>query len=428
MKVYPSDVAGETLPTEEKVVLDHDVALEPDSDRDFYILNEELIVAEQKLIPPFEELLFRARLENPFLLHQYAKKKARLETVTAMFCGVLRLDPNNRSRPAAEVARELRHYAAQHAPRGVHHWRWLLGLDANRPWEEARKVCLGTKEQDLEAQFMTTWDTAPPRVGDPRSQAYELAKECPVRTRLERPQTYLEGISILYWMQRLMDLCGEPWHLSGKDFGDLIGVKQPTAWSYLRLAQADGLLEKTCTLTPEEAYARSESYSYRFYLDQVATTTNTSDTRVSREARRYGTVSLSVNSSLVLVKEEGDVDGPVVGNRRGARGEAGEGSVPKTSVPRARERRNRVRQQRAATPWLDPEARLRMVLSRLKKVAPCGEEYQAHCPAHQGKKQNLTVRAGQKAIVLRCHAGCRADAIVAAMGLQMSDLFWEPPA
>lgn len=414
MKVYPSHVASETLPTEERVVLDHDVAGEPEGSTRFYILEEELILAEKTMIPPFEDLLDRARLENASLLSQTAKQKDRLETVTAMFCCVLRLDPINRPRPAAEVACELRRYAAHQAPREVHPWRWLLGLESRVVWDEARLACPGTTEQDLEAQFMLTWATAPPRLGDPFSEAYALAKECPVRTRLERPQTYLDGISILYWMQRLMDLCGEPWNISGKDFGKLIDLKQPTASVYLKLAQEDGLLEKTCSLTPATAYVNRESYSYRFHVDQVAI--NTSDTRDFSEARRHGTMSVVLSSSLVLVNEE-------VGDGS----EVETGSVPKTTVPQARARRKRER-QRKATPWLDRKARLRMILSKLEEVARCGKEHKARCPVHKSKKQNLTIGAGREGVVLRCHAGCETRDIVAAIGLQMSDLYWDPPA
>lgn len=414
MKVYPSHVASETLPTEERVVLDHDVAGEPDEgSTQFYILEEELILAEKMMIPPFEDLLDRARLENSLFVSKTAKKKARLETVTAMFCGVLRLDPKNRPRPAAEVACELRRYAAPQAPRGVHPWRWLLGLESRVAWDEARRVCPDTTEEVLEAQFTVTWATAPTRVGDPLSEAYALAKECPVRSRLERPQTYLNGISILYWLQRLMDLCDEPWHISGKDFGKLIGVKQPTAWGYLKLAQADGLLKKACLNTPETAYVKRESYSYRFHLDQVAI--NTSDTRDFSEARRHGTMSEVLSSSLVLVNEEvGDGSKVKIG------------SVPKTTVPQARARRKRER-QRKATPWLGRDARLRMILSKLEEVARCGKEHKACCPVHKGKKQNLTIRAGLKGVVLYCHRKCETSDIVAAIGLRLSDLYWDPP-
>lgn len=53
-------------------------------------------------------------------------------------------------------------------------------------------------------------------------------------------------------------------------------------------------------------------------------------------------------------------------------------------------------------------------------------QYAARCPAHGGKKQNLTIReTPEGAVLIHCFAGCNVVDVVAAMALDMSDLF--PP-
>jgi Toprim-like len=54
--------------------------------------------------------------------------------------------------------------------------------------------------------------------------------------------------------------------------------------------------------------------------------------------------------------------------------------------------------------------------------------YMAPCPAHEDPRQSLSIKgtpAGK--ILLNCHAGCLAPAIVAAKGVTMSDLFADAP-
>ncbi|MDD3212190.1 MAG: hypothetical protein PHY64_00855 [Eubacteriales bacterium] len=50
-------------------------------------------------------------------------------------------------------------------------------------------------------------------------------------------------------------------------------------------------------------------------------------------------------------------------------------------------------------------------------------ETMCRCPAHADKKHSLSVKTGDKGIVLHCFAGCQPQEIVAAMGLKMADLF-----
>ena len=67
------------------------------------------------------------------------------------------------------------------------------------------------------------------------------------------------------------------------------------------------------------------------------------------------------------------------------------------------------------------------VLQRLQQVQRRGEAWIALCPAHDDRNPSLSIREGDDGrILLKCHAGCAAEAIVAALGLQMRDLFAAP--
>lgn len=67
------------------------------------------------------------------------------------------------------------------------------------------------------------------------------------------------------------------------------------------------------------------------------------------------------------------------------------------------------------------------ILQHLDKVKKTGKGYQARCPAHEDKGPSLSLREGDDSrVLLHCHAGCSTAAVVAAMGLSMSDLF--PPS
>jgi putative DNA primase/helicase len=73
-----------------------------------------------------------------------------------------------------------------------------------------------------------------------------------------------------------------------------------------------------------------------------------------------------------------------------------------------------------------PSDRLRDVLDRLKGVKRAASGYAAQCPAHADRSPSLSVKEGRDGrVVLHCHAGCAADAVVRALGLDMADLF--PP-
>src|SRR4051794_23559099 len=56
-----------------------------------------------------------------------------------------------------------------------------------------------------------------------------------------------------------------------------------------------------------------------------------------------------------------------------------------------------------------------------------GHTFEARCPAHTDNHASLSVSVGDEGgTVLHCHAGCSAEAVVAALGLSMADLAATP--
>ncbi len=65
-------------------------------------------------------------------------------------------------------------------------------------------------------------------------------------------------------------------------------------------------------------------------------------------------------------------------------------------------------------------------VARLSGVARSGQGWVARCPAHDDNRASLSVGEGDDLrVLLKCFAGCTAEAIVAARGLEMSDLMPE---
>jgi putative DNA primase/helicase len=53
-----------------------------------------------------------------------------------------------------------------------------------------------------------------------------------------------------------------------------------------------------------------------------------------------------------------------------------------------------------------------------------GSKWVAHCPAHDDRVASLCIAEGKDGrVLLKCHAGCRTAAVVAALGLDLRDLF-----
>jgi len=67
------------------------------------------------------------------------------------------------------------------------------------------------------------------------------------------------------------------------------------------------------------------------------------------------------------------------------------------------------------------------VLSALRAIGHeprrSGQAWIARCPAHDDRDPSLSIAEGDDGrALLRCHAGCSTEAVVAAMGLKMADL------
>jgi putative DNA primase/helicase len=64
------------------------------------------------------------------------------------------------------------------------------------------------------------------------------------------------------------------------------------------------------------------------------------------------------------------------------------------------------------------------VLDRLQGVRQSNGSWKALCPAHDDHEPSLSVREGDDdRVLLKCFAGCNNPDIVAALNLDMSDLF-----
>jgi 5S rRNA maturation endonuclease (ribonuclease M5) len=64
------------------------------------------------------------------------------------------------------------------------------------------------------------------------------------------------------------------------------------------------------------------------------------------------------------------------------------------------------------------------VLSRFPDAKKVGPGWMAKCPAHADRSPSLSIsRGGAGRTLLKCHAGCAPEKIVATVGLKMSDLF-----
>lgn len=66
------------------------------------------------------------------------------------------------------------------------------------------------------------------------------------------------------------------------------------------------------------------------------------------------------------------------------------------------------------------------LLSRLDKVRQSSpDSWMACCPAHEDKSASLSIRHADGKTLIHCFAGCSVHEVIAAIGLEISDLF--PP-
>lgn len=68
---------------------------------------------------------------------------------------------------------------------------------------------------------------------------------------------------------------------------------------------------------------------------------------------------------------------------------------------------------------------LQAFLGLLRGVVRSGQGHKALCPAHDDRQASLSVRAGDRAILIKCHAGCQREAVLTALHLRPRDLFYD---
>lgn len=67
------------------------------------------------------------------------------------------------------------------------------------------------------------------------------------------------------------------------------------------------------------------------------------------------------------------------------------------------------------------------VLAKVKARGAGSGKWMAVCPSHDDRQASLSIRVGNDGrVLLNCHAKCRTEDIVGAIGLKMTDLFAEP--
>jgi hypothetical protein len=65
------------------------------------------------------------------------------------------------------------------------------------------------------------------------------------------------------------------------------------------------------------------------------------------------------------------------------------------------------------------------ILSRVKGVRRSGSGWLAKCSAHSDRGPSLSINENNGKILLHCFAGCTTDAVCAAIGIKVSELFLE---
>jgi hypothetical protein len=68
------------------------------------------------------------------------------------------------------------------------------------------------------------------------------------------------------------------------------------------------------------------------------------------------------------------------------------------------------------------------LLPFLDGARPVRGGWLARCPAHDDRAPSLSVAERNGRVLLHCHAGCEVRSIADAMGLELSDLFTDPPS
>ncbi len=67
---------------------------------------------------------------------------------------------------------------------------------------------------------------------------------------------------------------------------------------------------------------------------------------------------------------------------------------------------------------------IEQVLAKLPEATSSGDGWAAHCPAHVDRQPSLSIStAGDGKVLLKCHAGCPTEEVVAALDLTLAELF-----
>ena len=64
-------------------------------------------------------------------------------------------------------------------------------------------------------------------------------------------------------------------------------------------------------------------------------------------------------------------------------------------------------------------------LALLDSVGSTKRGWKARCPAHADRRPSLAVAEGERGLLVKCWVGCAPEAICTALGLHLSDLFYE---
>lgn len=67
-------------------------------------------------------------------------------------------------------------------------------------------------------------------------------------------------------------------------------------------------------------------------------------------------------------------------------------------------------------------------IDRLESVRSRGtDRYSARCPAHADTSPSLAITEGERGLLVKCWAGCTLEEITAALGLRVTELFYDAP-
>ena len=65
------------------------------------------------------------------------------------------------------------------------------------------------------------------------------------------------------------------------------------------------------------------------------------------------------------------------------------------------------------------------LLDRLEHVTGGKGKWMARCPAHQDHSPSLAINEAEDRVLIHCFAGCETVEVTAAIGLNVSDLFYK---